>query len=102
MKSIFFLILLIFPSTSQAINETDSMRCKNGIVSTGDSMLTVINKCGPPAVRTGVFMKYKANGKTHVATEQWVFNFGPYEFQYYAYFDGATVALLHSTNERGF
>ena len=103
MKVCIIVVCLIFAAVNcYALGETKSMICKSGIVSPGDDMMTVIKKCGLPANRLSVWKRYKFAGKSYSATEQWLYNFGPNEFMYYAIFNGSQVVLLYSSNDYGY
>lgn len=98
----FMLCLCLLSNSCYAMGETESMQCKNGIVSPGDSMPTVIQKCGQPADKRATPRRYKYAGRTYPATEQWLYNFGPNEFVYIAVFNGYQISLLYSTNDHGY
>ena len=80
MKTILCCILLLTAATAFA----DTMRCKGGIVSTGDAEVVVLAKCGSP---TTVNEYGNVDRKGHHSAdinkmEAWVYNPGPYEFMY--------------------
>ena len=74
-------ILLLGFSPSPAI--ADSISCSGGIVSTGDSVVDLIIKCGKPDWKeyhqeeiTDQFAP-GIKQRTYIAVEQWTYNFGP-------------------------
>lgn len=100
MKLIFLMMMMITPSVCFAMGESDSMRCKNGIASKGDTTAEVIAKCGQPESRRGSGT-YRRAGRNYWGTEEWIYNFGPNEFIYVAVFDGSKALLFYSTREHG-
>lgn len=101
MKYIFITLFILLPKTVLALGETEAMRCKNGIVSPGDSKKEIVDKCGEPAAKRYAGRSYTYAGKRYHGTEEWVYDFGPQEFIYIALIDGDKVKLLYSTREHG-
>jgi hypothetical protein len=69
----------------------DSIRCAGGIVSTGDSKLDLLGKCGPPTLveaRTDEQLRFSSTPdgregvgrRTSVTVERWTYDFGPQRF----------------------
>jgi len=80
MKTILCCILLLTTANAFA----DTIRCKGGIVSTGDTEVALIAKCGSPTtVNEYGNVERKGHGSADFnKKEAWVYNFGPYEFMY--------------------
>lgn len=96
-------LLALAPLTAGA-TETGTMICKSGIVSIGDAIPQVLQKCGRPAYSTqreqvevggstkpGVRRTY-----TKVTVDDWTYNFGPTEFMYRVIFENGEVARIES------
>jgi hypothetical protein len=84
--------------------ETGTMMCKGGIVSTGDSAGEVISKCGQPASTSQREQKSVVEGTkvtgdrtiTTITIDDWIFNFGPNQFQYQLTLHNGRVARIES------
>lgn len=84
--------------------ETGTMACKGGIVSIGDAAGEVMAKCGEPATKSNredrrVSHSSKTGyGKvvTSVSIDDWLFNFGPNEFQYQLIMENGRVTRIES------
>jgi len=84
--------------------ETGSMICKGGIVSIGDAAGEVMAKCGEPATKSNREDKRVSHsskpgyGKvvTSVSIDDWLFNFGPNEFQYQLILENGRVTRIDS------
>ena len=80
------------------------MICRGGIVSIGDTAGEVLNKCGQPATSTAREEKRFGSGATYghdrffttVAIDDWIFNFGPNQFQYQVVLENGRVARIES------
>ena len=85
---------------------TGTMICAGGIVSIGDTAGEVIGKCGQPATSTKREEKRvvaeSTNSRdrliTSVSLDDWIFNFGPNQFQYQLLFENGRVARIDSLN----
>jgi hypothetical protein len=94
-----------FAVTSQAV-QAETLICKGGIVSIGDTMGEVLNKCGEPAYKTQREKGYVSQSATgyrektfaSVAVDDWTFNFGPNEFQYRLILENGRVSRIESLN----
>lgn len=84
--------------------DTDTMFCSGGIISIGDTAGEVLSKCGQPATSTareerqfGARSIYN-HGRTYstVAIDDWIFNFGPNQFQYQLVLENGRVARIES------
>ncbi|GLI36923.1 DUF2845 domain-containing protein [Geobacter hydrogenophilus] len=97
-------ILLALVPWGAGATETGTMICKGGIVSIGDAIPEVLQKCGPPAfssqreqvevggsVKPGVSRTY-----VKVTVDDWTYNFGPNEFMYRVIFENGNVARIES------
>lgn len=83
--------------------ETGTVICKGGIVSTGDSAGEVVAKCGEPATATTRQDKVLEKGSkgankkvTTISIDDWIFNFGPNQFQYRLVLENGRVARIES------
>lgn len=97
-------ILLALAPWGAGATETGTMICKGGIVSVGDAIPQVLQKCGPPAfstqweqvevggsIKPGVRRTY-----TKITVDDWTYNFGPNEFMYRVIFENGEVARIES------
>jgi hypothetical protein len=85
----------------------DSIRCAGGIVSTGDSRLDLLGKCGPPTMREDLTEERSIQRvedartvrarSTAVQVERWTYNFGPNQFVQYVRLESGLVVAV----ERG-
>lgn len=84
--------------------ETGTMICKGGIVSIGDSAGEVLAKCGQPATTSQHVKKVVEDGQktsgaktvTSIIVDDWIFNFGPSQFQYQLALEKGRVASIES------
>jgi hypothetical protein len=84
--------------------DTGTMMCKGGIVSIGATAGEVTSKCGQPASTTQSEEKRVTNDSrssrdktiTSVSIDDWIFNFGPNQFQYRVIFENGMVARIES------
>jgi hypothetical protein len=84
--------------------ETGSLSCRGGIVSIGDTAGEVLSKCGQPAYTTQREEKRVEGGPkssrdltiTTTTVDDWIFNFGPNEFQYRLLLENGRVARIES------
>ncbi|WP_136526737.1 DUF2845 domain-containing protein [Geomonas ferrireducens] len=84
--------------------DSESMRCKGGIVSIGNSAGEVVAKCGEPATATQSSRKLVEKGTygtktatvTTIVVDNWIFNFGPSEFQYQLELQDGRVCRIQS------
>ncbi len=94
------LVALLGPRSAHGLG--DSIRCDGGIVSTGDSKLDLIGKCGAPALREAQEEERSrvlldATGRalsgrsTAVTVERWTYNFGPRQFVQHVTLEGGRV-----------
>jgi hypothetical protein len=99
---IFILIALVLvPAVGFCLGESESFRCSKGIVSPGDSMYEVVQKCGEPAYKAASNKRYRYAGKNYYATETWYYDFGPREFVYQVNFNGDKGVILYNTGSYG-
>lgn len=94
------LFFLLLPVTVDAL-QTGTMRCRNGIVSIGDTMPDVIKKCGSPAFQdrreeTSSYGSRHGRSYETVTVDEWTYNFGPQEFVYSVTFRNGRVAKIES------
>lgn len=82
-------------------DERDSLRCGSSIVSIGSTAGEVISKCGEPASGSQREV-ITVNGNRHYRTivtnevEDWIFNFGPHQFQYQITLKNGRVKRIQS------
>jgi hypothetical protein len=108
MRTLFRIILAALVVTTVHVSgyamETGTMSCKGGIVSIGDTAGEVISKCGQPATTTQREQKRvekesrSTRGQiiTSVTIDDWIFNFGPSQFQYQLILGNGRVARIES------
>ena len=97
------LLLAVLPVPGFA-TETGTMICRGGIVSIGDSAGEVISKCGQPASTTQREQKKVEEGLkgsrqriiTSTAIDDWIFNFGPNQFQYQLLLENGRLTRIES------
>lgn len=94
------LLSLLLPVPADAL-QVGSMRCRNGIVSIGDTIPDVIKKCGPPAFQdrrdeTSSYGERHARSYENVTVDDWTYNFGPQEFMYGVIFRNGRVSKIES------
>lgn len=77
----------------------ESMQCRNGILSLGDSKYETTNKCGEPASKES-YQKPVGYGAT-VTVDEWTYDFGPNEFVYIVYLQSGKVSRIESTRDKG-
>lgn len=85
----------------------ESIRCRGGIVSVGDSKLDLMGKCGRPAFQDGRIDEravsiarddgVTTSRRTFVGVETWSYDFGPKQFTYTVTLDGGRILRI----ERG-
>jgi hypothetical protein len=99
------LVFAGFAVTSQAV-QAETLVCKGGIVSIGDTVGEVLHKCGEPAYKTqrekGYVSQstpgYREKSFASVTVDDWTYNFGPNEFQYRLLLENGTVSRIESLN----
>lgn len=86
----FLAISCLFVGTSEGasnlMNESDTFRCSNKLVSRGDLFQEVKEKCGEP---------------TSFGGSEWVYDFGPYSFIYVLKFRNSRVYKIINTGNYG-
>jgi len=105
MKTVAYLLVavlffLLLPVPADAL-QSGSMRCRNGIVSMGDTIADVLKKCGPPAFQdrrdeTSSYGPRHARSYSNVTVDDWTYNFGPQEFMYAVTFRNGRVSKIES------
>lgn len=99
--------LAVFILAALAAQNAFALRCGNDLVTTGDSKITVINKCGQPdwidRWREEVidFPDTDYEFRAVRINERWVYNPGPRQFIRIVTFNGSTVSAIESGG-RGF
>ena len=77
--------MLFFQPASMALDDTSSLECDGGIVSSGDSEDSVRDKCGDPQ---------KVTQEDADSPIIWFYDFGPSEFVCYVSFTNGIVERL--------
>lgn len=102
-------LLMVLPQASSA----DSFRCGGKLVSTGDKMIDVISKCGPPDWKDEHFEKrlervyndpYRKDqdyrepvaAVVEVRVEEWFYNSGPHRFIRILRFENGTLVSIET------
>lgn len=96
-------LLAVAPCAAGA-TDTGTMICKGGIVSIGDAIPQVLQKCGPPAFSTqrdqvevgGSTKPGVSRTFTRITVDDWTYNFGSNEFMYRVIFENGNVARIES------
>ncbi len=89
------------------VSNADAFRCDGNLVSTGDTKLQVLNKCGKPTVKdawTEERISYYSSlpgEEEHkvfatVRVEEWTYNFGPRRFMYILRFSDGKLESIKS------
>ncbi len=97
------ILVLLFGVPAPAV-ETGSLSCGNGIVSIGDTAVEVLGKCGQPAYKTQREDKIVEEAKDgsrnkkiiSASIDDWLFNFGPNQFQYRVLLENGRVSRIES------
>ncbi len=86
-----------------AATETGTMMCAKGIVSIGTTAGEVLATCGQPATATSredrrVAREWQSGGRrlTTVSIDDWIFTFGPNQFQYQVILENGRVVRIES------
>jgi hypothetical protein len=86
---ILFMLLVITAQASTVALASDSLICKEGIISVGDVASDLMRKCGQPTYVTQREQKIVEAGDipgeriiTTILIDDWTFNFGRDRFQY--------------------
>ncbi|MRR55591.1 MAG: DUF2845 domain-containing protein [Deltaproteobacteria bacterium] len=103
-KIILAAVVILTVQTAGHATSTDTMICTGGIISIGDTAGEVLSKCGQPATSTTREEKRYGSGSTYghgrayttVAIDDWIFNFGPNQFQYQLVLENGRVARIES------
>jgi len=94
-------VAVLFMCGAAGATGTESCICRNGIVSRGDLMAQVIQKCGEPAQKFQREEARVSRGVRHtdfekVTVDDWTYNFGPNEFMYSIQFENGRVERIES------
>ena len=84
--------------------ERGTMICRGGIISIGDTVGDVLSKCGEPSYSSQRSDKRVEGGSrrssdrtvTAINIDDWLYNFGPSQFQYEVIFENGRVARIES------
>lgn len=76
------LLVLGLLALKPSLGRADSFRCGSYLVTTGDSFVEVLDKCGEPLARTGSVERLRSgNRDVYVGVEQWIYNTGKYRLR---------------------
>jgi len=101
----FILFLFGIALSSQVwADQRDSLICRGGLVTIGDTIGEVISKCGEPShsssrndKRIETDSRYSRDRTvTTIRIDDWIYNFGPSQFQYQVIFENGRVARFES------
>jgi hypothetical protein len=97
-------LISLYPTQAEA----SSISCPGGIVSSGDSVVVLLNKCGQPDWKdshqeeiTGP-LSGGLRQRTYVTVEQWTYNFGPQQLLRIVTIRNGTVAGIQTSGRYGF
>jgi hypothetical protein len=96
MRMLLLVVLMI--SALPQWTEASSISCAGGIVSSGDSVVDLLMKCGQPEWKESHQEEITDRGgpnlrqKTYITVEQWTYNFGPQQFLRIVYIKNGVVA----------
>jgi hypothetical protein len=101
-RALFFFMLLTFALSQSLAWSESTLRCKNDIVSLGDTQYEVLSKCGDPVHKAtvGEQKQRRPGGADYMPVEEWTYNFGPTSFIYVLQFTGGKLTDI-ITKERG-
>ena len=92
------LLFVLFPLSAYG------MRCPGGIISSGDSQLTVLEKCGSPepsiqvGTKTYRLVKRGYEREVTVVLEEWRYNLGYGKFKRILHFEGGVLKSIELGN----
>ena len=94
-------ILVLGYQTASASDDRDTLRCGSSIIEIGSTAGEVLYKCGEPASgsqRETITVDGKSRHRTIItnAVEDWIFNFGPHQFQYMITLKNGRVKRIQS------
>ena len=104
-RTILLVVLLVsaFPTWSHA----SSISCAGGIISTGDSVVDLLIKCGEPAWKESHHEEFTdrlapdLKHRTYVTVEQWTYDFGPQQLLRIVTIKNGVVAGVRTGREYG-
>lgn len=102
-KSI-LLLCLVALSSPVCADQRESLICRGGLVTIGDTVGEVISKCGEPTYSsTRNDKRIEADSRyswdrtvTTIRVDDWIYNFGPNQFQYQVIFENGRVTRFDS------
>jgi len=106
MVKIVFILLIAFSSLT-GIPEAMALRCGHDVVTTGDSKLEVLKKCGEPMLEERHFEEIRKGVNTEIekrsgaTVDEWTYNFGPHDFLYFLKFVNGILVDIR-TGDYGF
>lgn len=99
--SIIALAMQTLASHAACADDRDTLRCGSAIVSIGSTAGEVLSKCGEPASgsqREVITIDGRRQQRTIITNdvEDWIFNFGPNQFQYLVTLKNGRVKRIQS------
>ncbi len=101
-----FILLLCVVALSSPVwaDQRESLICRGGLVTIGDTVGEVVSKCGEPTYsssrndkRIEADSRYSQDRTvTTIRVDDWIYNFGPNQFQYQVIFENGRVARFES------
>lgn len=94
-------VVLSLPTHPAIAEDRDTLRCNGSVISIGSTGGEVINKCGEPASgsqRQAITINGNRQYRTIITNdiEDWIFNFGPNQFQYQITLKNGRVKRIQS------
>jgi hypothetical protein len=101
------IVLLAFTSNYSYASQTSSYQCARGVVSLGDTIEEVSEKCGAPTSKGYTQVSpnegsssYRAR-HTYTVSAGWTYDTGPNDFVYVLEFKGGKVSSIVNTDTYG-
>ncbi|GAM09170.1 hypothetical protein OR1_01444 [Geobacter sp. OR-1] len=95
------LLMISVVTTGHCADDRDSMRCNNYLISIGSTAGELLARCGEPASgshREQVTIDGTRHYRTMITAEieDWIYNFGPNQFQYQVTIKNGRVKKIQS------
>lgn len=95
-------MVLFIATPSQTLGGIDTLRCKNDVVQTGDSELSLLKACGEPTMKKTETAPYHVGGKiAYKDIDRWYYNRGSNDFIYIITLEAGKITSIE-TGERGY
>ena len=107
MGNLVFAIVLLALFCPSGISEAFALRCGHDVVTTGDTKLEVLKKCGEPMLEERHYEEFRKGVDTQIekragsVVDEWTYNFGPHDFLYYLRFVNGLLVDIE-TGDYGF